>query len=250
MVSPGLKKRRLSTAAHFQRYEQKYLLNGFQYHAVLSIMDGFACPDEYGQSTVYSIYYDNDNFEIAGKVSVKSVYKEKLRLRSYGIPRAGDTVYLELKKKINGLSYKQRIPLPFTGTAHYFDFKPANVHHNYILNEIQWFLHSYNPFPQFMISYDRLAFRGLENSALRITFDSNIRCGTAGLDFSQSPRGTLLLDNDTRLMEIKVDTSIPLSLSGHLADLNIFPVSFSKYRKAYEILLNENLLNNRELCYA
>jgi hypothetical protein len=240
----------LSITTYFQRHEQKYLLNGFQYHAVLSILDGFACPDEYGQSTVYSVYYDNDDFEIAGKALGKLAYKEKLRLRSYGIPRPGDTVYLELKKKINGLSYKQRIPLPFTGTAQYLDFKSATIRHNYIFDEIQWFLHSYNPFPQFMISYDRLAFRGLENSALRITFDSDIRCGTEGLEFSQAPGGTPLLDDGMYLMEIKVDTSIPLFLSGHLADFNIFPISFSKHRRAYESLLNENLLNNREQRYA
>jgi hypothetical protein len=51
-------------------------------------------------------------------------------------------------------------------------------------------------------------------------------------------------------MEVKVDTAIPLFFSACLAGLNIFPVSFSKYRKAYEILLNENLLNNQGRRYA
>jgi SPX domain protein involved in polyphosphate accumulation len=240
----------LSVTTYFQRHEQKYLLTGFQYHAVLSIMDEFTYPDEYGHSTVYSVYYDNDDFEIAGKVLGKSAYKEKLWLRSYGIPRPGDTVYLELKKKLNGLSYKQRIPLPFAGTEQYLDFTPANVHRNYIFNEIQWFLHSYNPYPQFMVSYDRLAFRGRENSAFRITFDSNIRCGMAGLDFSPVSLGTPLLDSGSCLMEIKTETSIPLFFSGHLAGLNIFPLSFSKYRRSFEILLQENLINNREPRYA
>jgi hypothetical protein len=240
----------LLTTTYFQRHEQKYLLSGFQYHAVLSVLDGFAYPDEYGKSTVYSVYYDNEEFEIAGKASGKSAYKEKLRLRSYGIPRPGDTVFLELKKKLNGLSYKQRLPLPFTDAENCLDLKAANVRGSYILDEIQWFLRSYNPFPQFMISYDRLAFRGLENNALRITFDSNIRCTTAEHGFSQGPCGTPLLDNDAYLMEIKVDTSIPLFLSGHLSGLNIFPRSFSKHRRAYESLLHENLLNSRERRYA
>jgi hypothetical protein len=242
---------RLSSAVYFQRYEQKYLLNDFQYHAVLKILDEFTSPDEYGPSTIYSVYYDNENFEIARKVSGKSAYKEKLRLRSYGIPHPGDTVYLELKKKLNGLTYKQRIPLPFTGTEQCLDFRTVDVHHTYIFDEIQWFLRSYNPFPQFMISYNRAAFRGRENSALRITFDSNIRYKTTGLDFSSPPLpGTPLLDTSACLMEIKVDTAIPLFFSAYLADLNIFPVSFSKYRKAYETLLNENPLNNQRLRYA
>jgi hypothetical protein len=240
----------LSSAVYFERYEQKYLLNDFQYHAVLKVLGEFIRPDEYGPSTIYSVYYDNDNFEIARKVSGKSAYKEKLRLRSYGIPHPGDTVYLELKKKLNGITYKQRIPLPFTGTGQCLDLRTADVHHNYTFDEIQWFLRSYNPFPQFMISYDRTAFRGRENSALRVTFDSNIRCGTAGLDFSPDPCETPLLDTDACLMEVKVDTAIPLFFSACLSGLNIFPVSFSKYLRAYENLLNENMLNNRELRYA
>jgi hypothetical protein len=242
----------LSSAVYFQRYEQKYLLNDFQYHAVLKILDEFTRPDEYGPSTVYSVYYDNENFEIARKVSCKSAYKEKLRLRSYGVPRPGDTVYLELKKKLNGLTYKQRIPLPFTNTEQCLDFRTAGIRRTYIFDEIQWFLRSYNPFPQFMISYNRAAFRGRENSTLRVTFDANIRCETAGLDFSPSSSlsGIPLLDTGARLMEIKVDTAIPLFFSAHLAGLSIFPVSFSKYRKAYEILLNEKMLNNQGLRYA
>jgi hypothetical protein len=240
----------LSSAVYFQRYEQKYLLNDFQYHAVLKTLDEFTRPDEYGPSTVYSVYYDNENFEIARKALGKSAYKEKLRLRSYGIPHPGDTVYLELKKKLNGLTYKQRIPLPFSGTEQCLDFRTDDVHRTYILDEIQWFLRSYNPFPQFMISYNRTAFRGRENSALRITFDSNIRCETAGSGFSSPLPGIPLLDTGARLMELKVDTAMPLFFSAYLSGLNIFPVSFSKYRKAYEILLNENLFNNQGLRYA
>jgi hypothetical protein len=240
----------LISAVYFQRYEQKYLLNDFQYHAVLKTLDEFTRPDEYGPSTIYSIYYDNDDFEIARKALNKPAYKEKLRLRSYGIPRPGDAVYLELKKKLNGLTYKQRIPVLFTDTEKCLYFKPLNVHQTYILNEIFWFLRSYNPYPRFTVSYDRRAFRGLANSALRITFDTNIRCGTEYLDFFKGSAGTHLIDDNTCLMEIKTDTSIPLFFSACLSGLNIFPVSFSKYRRAYESLLSETLFNNREPRYA
>jgi hypothetical protein len=230
---------------YFQRHEQKYLLNAFQYHAFLNILDGFTRPDEYGQSTIYSIYYDNEDFEIARKALEKSAYKEKLRLRSYGIPRPLDTVYWELKKKFNGLTYKQRVPVLFAGTDKYLDFMPDNSARNYISDEISWFLRYYRPFPQFMISYDRLAFRGLENEALRITFDSNIRWRAEDLDFSKGPWGAPLLAKDEYLMELKIDKSIPLFLADQLTRLKIFPISFSKYRTAYE-----SLLNNREPCYA
>jgi hypothetical protein len=230
---------------YFQRHEQKYLLNAFQYHAFLDILDGFVLPDEYGLSTIYSIYYDNADFEIARKALDKSVYKEKLRLRSYGIPCPSDTVYWELKKKFNGLTYKQRVPVPFTNMEKCLGFTPDNCIRGYIFDEINWFFRHHKPLPQFMISYDRLAFRAPENEALRITFDANIRWRAEDLDFSKGPYGAPLLDEDKYLMELKIDKSIPLFLTDQLTKLKIFPISFSKYRMAFE-----SLLYSRELLYA
>jgi SPX domain protein involved in polyphosphate accumulation len=237
--------RPLSLTTYFQRYEQKYLLNTSQYHALSKILDKLVCPDAYGVTTIYSVYYDNGNFEIARKVLDKSVYKEKLRLRSYGIPHHGDTVYLELKKKFEGITYKQRVPVVFTGMETYFNVDLRNSGRGYISDEIIWFLYQYKPSPQFMISYDRAAFQSLKYENLRITFDTNIRWRSADLDFSKGPYGTPLLDKGEFLMELKTDKSIPLFLSSQLAILEIFPISFSKYRMAYE-----SLLNSQEVCYA
>jgi hypothetical protein len=233
------------SATYFQRHEQKYLLNAFQYHTLLRVLEEFAHPDEYGLSTVYSIYYDTGNFEIARKALEKSTYKEKLRLRSYGIPRPGDLVYLELKKKFDGVTYKRRIPLPFDGMEKCLDLGPDLTGQNYVFDEIKWFLQYYKPIPQFLISYNRLAFRGREHTALRITFDTHIRGRAGDLDFSQGPGGQTLLDEDTYLMEVKTGQSIPLFLTARLTELRIFPLSFSKYRRALE-----NLFTVREARYA
>jgi hypothetical protein len=235
----------LAITTYFQRHEQKYRLNAVQYHAFLEVLKGFVHQDAYGLTTIYSIYYDNRDFEIARKALEKSAYKEKLRLRSYGIPHAGDTVYMELKKKFNGITYKQRVPVPFTDMEKCFVFRPEDDHHNYIFDEINWFLYYYKPSPQFMISYDRLAFQSPEYAALRITFDTNLRWRVGDLDFSKGSYGTPLLDENEYLMELKIDTSIPLFLTSQLTRLKIFPLSFSKYRTAYE-----GLLTMRKVRYA
>jgi hypothetical protein len=225
--------------AYFQRHEQKYLLDRFQHREFLKVLDECAVEDEYKMETIYSVYFDNPHFGISGTLLHKSSYKEKLRLRSYGIPRPGDTVYLELKKKYNGISYKKRIPIPYTTIRDCFDFRPDTDRR--IFDEIRWILRYYEPSPQLMVSYDRRALRCPEHKTLRITLDSNIRWRSTDIDFSKGPYGDPLLGEDEYLMELKVDGAIPLFLTSHLARLGIFPVSFSKYRKAYE-----NLLNNRE----
>jgi hypothetical protein len=235
----------LAVTVFFQRYEQKYLLDAFQYYQFMSVLNEFVCADRYGLSTIYSIYYDNDEFGIARNSLCKSAYKEKLRLRSYGIPEPGDTVYLELKKKLKGLTYKERIPLLFTGMEQCLDSMPDNYPRNYIFNEMEWVLNYYKPFPQFMVCYDRRSFRGLEDKTLRITFDTNIRWRASCLDFSRGPYGSPMIGEKEYLMEVKVENSIPPYLTAHLSRLKIFPLSFSKYRTAYE-----NLMNERTVRYA
>jgi SPX domain protein involved in polyphosphate accumulation len=244
-------KNHLSVAAYFQRYEQKYLLNAFQYREVLDIINEFACEDEYGLSTVYSVYYDTEDFKITQKSLDKSAYKEKLRLRSYGIPHIGDNVFLELKKKFRGITYKERIVVPFSGVEKILDLDsvPRNPrNNNYIFHEINWFLKYYRPVPQLMICYDRTAFRGTNDRLLRITFDANVRWCVSSLDFLQGRFGTPLLDENEYLMEIKTAQSMPYSLSCYLSKLKIFPLSFSKYRTAYEGFMNS--MNTRKEEYA
>lgn len=179
----------------------------------MRMLPGFTREDEFGQTTVYSVYYDTDDYTITKRLLDKSAYKEKLRLRSYGVPRQGDTVYLELKKKLNGVSYKQRVPVPFSGAAASLNTGP-DCGVNYISAEIDWFLRRYNPSPRFTLWYDRLAFHGIENTDLRITFDTHIRWLGSALDYTKGHNGYPLLDKNRYLMELKTGTSIPMFLSG------------------------------------
>jgi hypothetical protein len=226
-----------STVTYFQRYEQKYLLNQSQYDEISRALTGFVREDEFGRTTVYSVYYDTDDYAITNKLLNKSDYKEKLRLRSYGVPHKGDTVYVELKKKLNGVSYKQRVPIPFTGAGSSLNLG-LGIGGNYISGEINWFLQYYNPSPRFTLWYDRLAFHGMESKGLRITFDTHIRWRDSAVDYTKEIDGHPLLDENTWLMELKVEESIPLFLSCLLAQLKIFPVSFSKHKTAYEKFMN------------
>ena len=68
----------------FKRYEKKYLLNEKQYFAVLETLKSNALPDKYSKSTVCSIYYDTPDKRLIRASVEKPIYKEKLRLRSYG----------------------------------------------------------------------------------------------------------------------------------------------------------------------
>ena len=89
-----------------------------------------------------------------------------------------------------------------------------------------------------LLLYDRVAY--VDNKCdLRITFDTNVRYRTEDLTLSKSLDGTLLLDDDSVIMEIKSSLAFPLWLVRKLSEEKIYKTSFSKYGTAYKKLLME-----------
>ncbi len=65
--------------------------------------------DAFGSYTICNIYYDTPDWRLIRASLEKPAYKEKLRVRSYGVPTETDRVFVELKKKFDGVVYKRRI---------------------------------------------------------------------------------------------------------------------------------------------
>lgn len=93
----------------FERKEVKYRLNTMQVRAIKQALSAHMAPDEYGQTSITSVYYDTPNRDMISRSLEKPAYKEKLRLRTYGPRNASAPVYVELKKKHEGIVYKRRI---------------------------------------------------------------------------------------------------------------------------------------------
>lgn len=68
----------------FKRYEIKYLMSRRQRDAIVQAMEPYMSIDAYGHSPIRNIYYDTPNFRLIRTSLEKPVYKEKLRVRSYG----------------------------------------------------------------------------------------------------------------------------------------------------------------------
>ena len=78
----------------FERYENKYKLSPIQYEKVKREIEKKMRPDEFGETTICSLYYDTDNYRLIRRSIEKPEYKEKLRLRSYGFGK-DKKVFLE-----------------------------------------------------------------------------------------------------------------------------------------------------------
>ncbi len=218
----------------FKRFEKKYLLNERQYQALMQHMKENLLPDRFGKSTVCSLYFDTPSRLLIRRSLEKPIYKEKLRLRSYGAPSDESKVFLELKKKYDGVVYKRRIETELRPAMEYLCGQGAPPQASQIMSEIDWMLQSYeNLEPAMAVSYDRTAWTLRQENGIRITFDSRILWRETELSLKNGAYGSELLAQGERLMELKLPFSMPLWLARLLGELEIYPVSFSKYGRAY-----------------
>lgn len=232
--------------AIFMRVEKKYLLSQQQYELLLQRIQSKITPDKYAKSTICNIYFDTPNFQLIRKSLDKPLYKEKLRLRTYGVPNAESTAFIELKKKYSGIVYKRRIDMKYTQAVNYLYKGQKLENPSQISKEIDWFMNFYyNVMPAMFISYERLAFYCTKDPNLRLTFDKNITWRTEQLMLSDGVWGNQILREGERLMEIKIPGAMPLWLSKELDALHIYPTSFSKYGRGYMEQLTNNINNNQ-----
>lgn len=230
----------------FERVEKKYMLTGKQHSLLLEAIENYMSPDDYGQHTIGNVYYDTNTYDLIRYSIEKPPYKEKLRLRSYGIPNADSKVFLEIKKKYKGVVYKRRISLTLAEAEVYLNEGIRPSQESQILNEIDYFISYYKPQPKLYLAYDRVAYFGKIEPDIRITFDHNIRSREYDLSLEKGDQGVLLLDEDKYLMEIKVPKAMPIWLADTLSKLGIYPSSFSKYGNIYKQIILPS--RRKELC--
>jgi hypothetical protein len=212
----------------FKRNEKKYLITNAQAASIESILSGHMVPDMVGTYWVQNIYFDNNNWDVINTSMSKPFYKEKIRLRCYGTFVSARCMFLELKKKYDGIVYKRRAAIP----KQFLDsVEDALVEDNtQIARELLFHLQSEPIVKKMFISYHRTAFTGIDDdSALRITFDKNVRYRLNKLNFLHPREGFLVFPEDAVIMEIKTPLSIPLWLARFLSENEIFGTSVSKY---------------------
>lgn len=226
--------------AIFERKEKKYIITSWQRDRLLETLGPLMTADEFGVTTICNIYFDTPDFRVIRESIEKPKYKEKLRLRTYGVPNEATPAFVELKKKLNGIVYKRREVMPYSDAMRFLVGRETPAEETQIIKEIEWVL-DFNEglAPAMVLCYDRQAFYGTEDNALRMTFDTNIRYRLTDLDLMHGAYGDTLMDGFRYILELKTNGAIPLWLSAAFDKLKIYPGSYSKYGNAYKKLLLE-----------
>jgi hypothetical protein len=224
----------------FKRYEYKYLLTAEQRRRLEMRMRDYMVADEWGASTVCNVYYDTDSHLLVRRSAEHPNYKEKVRVRSYGVRSEGAPVFVELKKKYDGVVYKRRSTMDA-------DRARAMLAGNgdpqdQIEHELDFTCRRYGGLvPSFYIAYDREAYYAQDDHDFRMTFDQRIRSRTYDMNLTSSDEGELLLPDGLTLLEVKAAGAIPLWLVDFFCEEKIYKVTFSKVGKAYERELKRGL---------
>ena len=223
----------------FKRKETKYVISDKEMEELLSLIEDNLVPDYYFESDITSTYYDTPGYEIIEHSLSKPKFKEKLRVRTYG----KDTVFVELKKKFNGIVYKRRIEMTPAaakawmsgemgfadaveayGSPEEYGYRPRQIS-----REVDAYVASYDELsPSMEIHARRFSYHGKDDATMRITFDTEI--GYVDLRGGDGQLTSLI---DGIVMEIKVADAYPMWLVDALSKLRIYPTSFSKYGNAY-----------------
>ncbi len=249
----------MATAADtFERKEKKYLITKEQCQAIKAGLSAHMRLDDYGATRIDSLYLDTPDRSLICRSLEKPLYKEKLRIRSYGPFSEADAVFVEIKKKYKGIVYKRRVrmsadgarayvsgmsyeqaqaELPISGADSSKELAPGKVQ---IAREIDAFFNRYEGLaPSMLISCLREAWCRIdpqdEDCVDRITFDEDI-CYVDLMEESSVMRRHVTAP-DQVIMEIKCAGGYPVWLCELLSSVAAYPRSFSKYGNAYKRVL-------------
>ena len=217
-----------------KRYEMKYVLNKEQLDYLKNALVGHMVIDQYGKTSIASIYYDTPDYHLIRTSIEKPTYKEKMRLRAYGVVERGEPVYLEIKRKCQGVVYKRRIETSEKDVSRFLKHDDDFIGEGQIAKEMVYFRDYYqNLEPKIMIAYDRTSYKELDGD-IRLTIDENPRYRTYDLNLHTSMDGQPLLPLGGAILEIKVQQEMPLWLADILDKGKIYQSSFSKVGTAYK----------------
>ena len=221
----------------------KYIMSPEQTEYFKESVKDYMKIDKFGLTSIASLYYDTPNYRLIRTSVEKPPFKEKIRLRSYGIATDNSPVFLELKRKAYGIVYKRRVQSTIPLVKKFFDGEGDICAGGQINKEITTFRDYYQTLvPACMIIYDRVAYFQPDGD-LRLTIDHNPRYRYEDLDLRVSMEGNSLLKDGYTILEVKVQQAVPLWLSDILTKGKIYKGSFSKYGEAYR----QQLLRTRNL---
>ncbi|MEV4137348.1 polyphosphate polymerase domain-containing protein [Dactylosporangium sp. NPDC049742] len=228
----------------FNRYEIKYLVDAALVPALREEFarrldaDSHAGADGYG---VWSVYYDTPGLRFYWEKIEGLRFRRKLRLRHYGDRFAvtdDTTVYVEIKQRVNRVTQKRRVPLPY-GTARRLCDERTMVAHDgaqrAFLEEVLGLVSGLDLRPVTVTGYQREAFVGRDaDVGLRVTLDHRIRGRDRDFHLGADAQNRLVVPASRSILEVKANDRVPYWMTDLAARTNLSVARVSKYCQSVE----------------
>ena len=230
------------TQSVFRRIETKYILTPAEFKSLLALVAPYIQKDRYFKATNCSVYYDTDGRYLAIHSLEKPLYKEKIRVRSYNVPKSlDDPIFIEIKKKYAGVGHKRRIVTTLRDFYHYEKTGELQTENPQIKAELDHCFKFYHLKPALYVAYDRLSFCSKDDEHFRLTFDQNVRSRETDLKLECGDKGQNYFEHGEIVMEVKALDAYPIWFTRALSNLKIYPASFSKYGRIYEKITERSI---------
>jgi SPX domain protein involved in polyphosphate accumulation len=229
----------------FNRFELKYLVPVEQAAEIRDELAERMDQDPHspvGGYGVWSLYYDSPRLRFYWEKIDGLKFRRKLRIRHYGDLAAvtDDTpVCVEIKQRVNRVTQKRRITLPY-GTARQLCDGRELVEHSAqesaFVQEVLDLGVRLDLRPTVLTGYQREALVGRHtDTGLRVTFDRRIRGRDRDFHFgTPTPENRFTMPPHLSVMEIKVNERTPHWITDLAARRNLNLIRVSKYVQAVE----------------
>jgi hypothetical protein len=242
------------TIRKFNRFELKYVVSLAKAERFKEALGAYLLPDDHGDAngsyTLSSLYYDSPDYRCYWEKVDGIRYRRKLRIRHYETsqPLTEKTpVFVEIKQRIDRVTQKRRVLLPYASARLLCDERQAPQHAEQdagVVGEMLAMTWQYNLRPASLVRYSRQALVGTDyDIGLRVTFDRDLIYRSSpqhpfDLGFEEEQSGMFLFPAHMVIIEIKVNERIPYWLTELVGMHNLQLVRFSKYCRSIELAQN------------
>jgi SPX domain protein involved in polyphosphate accumulation len=238
-----------ASALHrFNRYEIKYYLPEARIAEFRENVQQRMSEDDHAHNSsrrITSLYYDSNDLKFYWEKIEGLRFRRKLRIRAYGEPEAitdDSIVFVEIKQRVNRVTQKRRIPLPYAEAKKLCDGRLdpdyPGVRQAFV-NEVKALTELADLQPTVITTYQREAYVGVDaDLGLRITMDHRVQGRAKDFDLGMMSENKFIIPPYISIVEVKANERVPTWFTDLAAKMSLDVVRVSKYCKAIEAELD------------
>lgn len=243
MTEPSQLRATASALHRFNRYEIKYLVDAPSLPGLREELERRMERDEHQRepTRITSLYYDTPGLRFYWEKVDGLRFRRKLRVRAYGAPEEitdASTVYVEIKQRVNRVTQKRRVALPYPSARALCDGRRdpgVEGSARPLVSEILSLAHTLDLRPMAVTTYFRDGYVGLgADLGLRVTVDQGVAGRDRDFYLGSGAPNRFLVPPHLSVLEVKANERVPTWFTDLAARHDLTTVRISKYCRTVE----------------